>query len=413
MFSFTVPLYLVKNNSVDVLLPTMEPFSLPLPPPLPTPPPRDDLPPPPSPPLSPESPTRVRPPPSEQIQVVRELWVLRERGAVRALEPDFLMRLAFLLGGGVRVREARRDSHWVRGVSNDENTDDNTIATSERVRELPVGSARRDVDAARAQRRVSRLSPSFRARLEGLQADIDANRTMTRTTSWSDLVEQRAVTNTLESGFRHELEGMLVRRGNRDNTRYYAQSVTRRPPPREMVGVEEPNDSMNGASSRDMRTALRSLQEEVAALKQVMDASFDVQLDIQRAVRQEVAAALNSNSSTKRVMAPATGSAGPSIDTEKKSERREVRPLGGGLCVICMERSIDSLLYACGHLWYVHFFQHYSTLNRDTNSNSCVLNSYLNPSTCAQCGRQLLAHGDKCPICRAPVRDVVVAFLAS
>ncbi len=339
----------------------MEPFSLPLPPPLPTPPPRHDLPPP-SPPLSPDSPTRARPPPSEHIQVVRELWVLRERGAVRALEPDFLMRLAFLLGGGVRVREARRDSHWVRGGGRDENSvDDSQVGiSSERARELPVGSARRDVDAARAQRRVSRLSPSFRARLEGLQTDNDTNRRPVRTASWSDLNEQRAVTNTLESGFRHELEGMLVRRGNRDNTRYYARHVVHRPP-RELVGVEEPQEEMNDATGRDMRTALRSLQEEVAALKQVMDASFDVQLDIQRAVRQEVAAALNSNSSTKRVMAPVSG-AGPSSDTKLSDERREVRPLGGGPCAICMERSIDSLLYACGHLWYVRVLSNYVKL---------------------------------------------------
>jgi len=342
----------------------------------------------------PPSPARARPPPSEQIQVVRELWVLRERGAVRALEPDFLMRLALLLGGGVRVREARReDASWVRvsRPSSESNDIDDMqhfpAPQSPRVREPPPGS-RPDVDAAHAQQRVTGLSPSFRARLEGMEDVSEARSTsLQRTDSWDDLHEQRAVTNALESAFRHELEGVLVRRGTRNDTRLYArpQRYGRHIVERTLdVDVEEPGDhDMRGRASTNM--AIHALREEVAALKQVMDASFDVSLDIQRSVRQEVAAALNAHNGKKRLNGVAGGSSNsalPQVATIASSSPACVRPFNGGTCAICLDRPIDSMLYSCGHM------------------------------TCTPCGRQLLAHGENCHVCRAPVRDVVRCFFS-
>ena len=52
-----------------------------------------------------------------------------------------------------------------------------------------------------------------------------------------------------------------------------------------------------------------------------------------------------------------------------------------GSCVICSEASIDSVVYRCGHM--------------------CV---------CMACGLELKAQGLKCPICRAPITDVIRAY---
>lgn len=385
----------------------MEPFSLPIP----APPLADDY----EGPFSdPPSPVRARAPPSEHIQVIRELWVLRERGAVRALEPDFLMRLALLLGGGVRVREARReDASWVRASRPSSENDEPNIPVSEGpvpvpgiprfveasriVREPPLGTSP-DVDAARAQQRVTGLSPSFRARLEGMEDVSQARSPLQRTDSWDDLNEQRAVTNALESAFRHELEGVLVRRGTRNDTRLYARP--QRYGERHLVernldhdhdvvefGEAGNHDTMHGRERpSNTAMAIHTLREEVAALKQMMDANFDVSLDIQRSVRQEVAAALNAHthSGKKRLAGAAHGnnngnSNRPEVATIGPSS---VRPFNGGTCSICLDRQVDSMLYSCGHM------------------------------TCTPCGRQLLAHGENCHVCRAPVRDVVRCFFS-
>ena len=52
-----------------------------------------------------------------------------------------------------------------------------------------------------------------------------------------------------------------------------------------------------------------------------------------------------------------------------------------GNCVICSEASIDAVVYRCGHM--------------------CV---------CMSCGLELKAQGLKCPICRAPITDIVRAY---
>lgn len=54
-----------------------------------------------------------------------------------------------------------------------------------------------------------------------------------------------------------------------------------------------------------------------------------------------------------------------------------------GSCLICLENQVDTLLYQCGHI--------------------CV---------CNPCGIQLKTQGHKCPLCRAPIRDVVRAYKA-
>lgn len=127
---------------------------------------------------------------------------------------------------------------------------------------------------------------------------------------------------------------------------------------------------------------MRDMREEISVLRNMISASFDLQLDIQRSIRQEVSAAMN-NIATPSTMET---SACTSDATHRKPASKEMtsQPVAAGLCTVCLEKNVDSLLYGCGHM-----------------------------CTCSLCGRQLVAGGQSCPICRAPVRDVVRAFVVT
>jgi Zinc finger, C3HC4 type (RING finger) len=49
-----------------------------------------------------------------------------------------------------------------------------------------------------------------------------------------------------------------------------------------------------------------------------------------------------------------------------------------GNCLICLDRSADTAMYQCGHM--------------------CL---------CYPCGMQIRQRGAHCPVCRAPVRDII------
>ena len=48
-----------------------------------------------------------------------------------------------------------------------------------------------------------------------------------------------------------------------------------------------------GASYNEVRSEMQEMKSQLAELKQMMRVSFDLQMDIQRSIRQEVAAALS------------------------------------------------------------------------------------------------------------------------
>ena len=57
------------------------------------------------------------------------------------------------------------------------------------------------------------------------------------------------------------------------------------------------------------------------------------------------------------------------------------KPVDDSNCIICLDRNADTVIYQCGHL--------------------CV---------CYGCGMMLKQRNAKCPVCRAPIRDIIRAF---
>ena len=65
----------------------------------------------------------------------------------------------------------------------------------------------------------------------------------------------------------------------------------------------------------------------------------------------------------------------------KKATTPRSVPVNDTHCLICLDNHSDSVLYQCGHM--------------------CV---------CYPCGRHLMDRGAKCPVCRAPIRDIIRAY---
>ncbi|XP_047083282.1 E3 ubiquitin-protein ligase LRSAM1-like [Lolium rigidum] len=107
---------------------------------------------------------------------------------------------------------------------------------------------------------------------------------------------------------------------------------------------------------------MNSMQRELRACK-------EMQIELQRSIKQEVSAALNR---------PIRVQWWAERQLDDASRCHLVRK---GTCCVCCENKIDALLYRCGHM-----------------------------CTCSKCGRELLNGAGKCPMCRAPIIEVVRAY---
>mmetsp|Transcript_1691 Transcript_1691/g.3788 ORF Transcript_1691/g.3788 Transcript_1691/m.3788 type:complete len:456 (+) Transcript_1691:99-1466(+) len=137
--------------------------------------------------------------------------------------------------------------------------------------------------------------------------------------------------------------------------------------------------SSSSAHSRDLQLQVQTMQGEIKNLSGLMAMCLDMQLDLQRAVRQEVAG-------TMRVAA-AADPAGVADVTESvaASSAASQRWAAGdnSSCIVCADKQRDAVLYRCGHL-----------------------------CSCYACARGLQQRGLPCPVCRADIVDVIRVYAA-
>ncbi|XP_011022301.1 PREDICTED: uncharacterized protein LOC105124124 [Populus euphratica] len=111
----------------------------------------------------------------------------------------------------------------------------------------------------------------------------------------------------------------------------------------------------------DLKGHMEQLQREMSELRKSMQSCMEMQTNSQNNLKvQEVH---------------------PVQENRKNSFDRRLNKRS---CCICYETQVDSFLYRCGHM-----------------------------CTCLKCAHELLQGSGKCPICRAPILDVVRAYLDS
>ncbi|XP_019185934.1 PREDICTED: uncharacterized protein LOC109180568 isoform X2 [Ipomoea nil] len=122
----------------------------------------------------------------------------------------------------------------------------------------------------------------------------------------------------------------------------------------------------------DFRINMVRLHQRMDNMQRMLEACMEMQVELQRSVWQEVSAALN------RFAPKIDADVCDDVHLNDVSKWDKVRK---GICCLCCNSNIDSLLYRCGHM-----------------------------CTCSKCAEKLVQGQGKCPMCRAPVVEVIRAY---
>uniref|UniRef100_A0A8R7QLU7 RING-type domain-containing protein n=1 Tax=Triticum urartu TaxID=4572 RepID=A0A8R7QLU7_TRIUA len=218
-----------------------------------------------------------------------------------------------------------------------------------------------------------------------------------------ELLSRRSVSNLLSSGFRESLDQLVHSYAQRQEHDPPAplnngpdragdaaaaaqppagqrqQRRWRMVPPRRdwsRQPVHRPDELEVDEAIHDLRDDMAVLQRGMASTQQMLQACMEMQVELQRSIRQEVASAMHR--SLKRTNLDSELIPGTVRWYDDGSQWELVRK---GTCCICCDSQIDSLFFRCGHM-----------------------------CTCSKCARELLRGAGKCPLCRAPIVEVVRAY---
>jgi len=223
--------------------------------------------------------------------------------------------------------------------------------------------------------------------IEQLHRVIDAGVQVLSETIEEDLTHLHhlhVVSSVLSGGFRNNLERLFQERarsvGGGEVVEQFIRSLPSAPRPRtnnaDRMQATRTSQVTSRTQNMQLSSEISSLKQQVAEMKEMMQMTFEMQMDTQRAIRQEVAAVFGA---FMQQMSQAAASGLPSHQTAIPTQNSV--PVAAGSCVICLDCQADAVFYQCGHL--------------------CA---------CHTCGLRLKMQGHKCPMCRAPIRDVIRAY---
>ncbi|GFQ01019.1 E3 ubiquitin-protein ligase neurl1b [Phtheirospermum japonicum] len=123
----------------------------------------------------------------------------------------------------------------------------------------------------------------------------------------------------------------------------------------------------------ELRIDMARLQQRMNNMQSMLEACMEMQIELRRSVRQDLSAALN-----RPIFSRDKEDASEDNRLPDESQLDFVRK---GICCVCRDSKIDSLLYRCGHM--------------------CA---------CSKCADNLVRCKGKCPMCRAPAVEAVQAY---
>ncbi|XP_019181669.1 PREDICTED: uncharacterized protein LOC109176729 [Ipomoea nil] len=195
-----------------------------------------------------------------------------------------------------------------------------------------------------------------------------------------ELLSRRRVSNLLQSGFRERLDLLIQSYVERQ---VQASLDWENEDEGDINDIERNNFSPDSLSQplweqeweiiNELRTDMDRLQQQMNTMQKMVETCMDMQIELQNSVQNEVFAALNHYSVSK------DGNAACEDNLVKDEPKWDnVRK---GICCLCCTSSIDSLLYRCGHM-----------------------------CTCSECAEKLVQEHGKCPMCEAPVAEMIQAY---